>query len=155
MTPDKPKLLADVLRYDGKKPIAVFQRSFDVSLHEANEVFQETLKWLWLGRAFQLDLALHKPAELAIFPSLLIIDEMWHCFVLCTRDYADFCSRYLGEFIHHSPNVDVSNHDGARNLLLENITYVIDKLGPETAKLWYGFFAIAYGPQWFKEKRKI
>lgn len=31
------------------------------------------------------------------------VDEAWHGFVLCTRDYAAFCSRAYGEFLHHFP----------------------------------------------------
>lgn len=33
------------------------------------------------------------------------LDDGWHTFVLFTREYADFCQRYLGKFIHHVPTV--------------------------------------------------
>jgi|CXWL01.1.fsa_nt_gi hypothetical protein len=35
------------------------------------------------------------------------IDDMWHTFVLHTRDYRTFCDEYLGGFIEHEPV-----HDG-------------------------------------------
>ena len=31
------------------------------------------------------------------------IDTMWHTFLLFTRDYEEFCTQYLGEYIHHEP----------------------------------------------------
>ncbi|MEV6906663.1 hypothetical protein [Amycolatopsis sp. NPDC051071] len=30
----------------------------------------------------------------------------WHTFVLHTRDYADFCARIAGRFLHHVPTSD-------------------------------------------------
>jgi hypothetical protein len=31
------------------------------------------------------------------------IDEVWHSFILFTKQYASFCNDYLGEFMHHLP----------------------------------------------------
>ena len=30
-------------------------------------------------------------------------DDFWHEFLLFTQDYASFCQRYLGYFLHHCP----------------------------------------------------
>ncbi|MEU8260438.1 hypothetical protein AB0C02_07435 [Micromonospora sp. NPDC048999] len=32
-----------------------------------------------------------------------LVDIGWHTFILHTRDYADFCQRIAGRFIHHQP----------------------------------------------------
>jgi hypothetical protein len=32
------------------------------------------------------------------------VDAGWHAFLLHTRDYAEFCSRIAGRFIHHRPS---------------------------------------------------
>jgi hypothetical protein len=32
------------------------------------------------------------------------VDAGWHAFVLHTADYAEFCDRIAGRFIHHRPN---------------------------------------------------
>ena len=37
-------------------------------------------------------------------PVYQVIDEIWHAHILCTRDYADFCARQFGQFIHHERN---------------------------------------------------
>lgn len=31
------------------------------------------------------------------------VDAGWHAFILHTREYAEFCDRVAGEFIHHVP----------------------------------------------------
>lgn len=32
-----------------------------------------------------------------------VVDEAWHEFILCTRQYQQFCARGLGRFLHHTP----------------------------------------------------
>ncbi|WP_245848581.1 glycine-rich domain-containing protein [Lentzea kentuckyensis] len=43
---------------------------------------------------------------LPLAPSRLV-DLGWHTFILHTRDYADFCERIAGRFIHHVPTDDI------------------------------------------------
>ncbi|WP_338846033.1 hypothetical protein V8J88_20060 [Massilia sp. W12] len=31
------------------------------------------------------------------------VDLLWHEFILCTRQYEDFCQRAFGRFLHHAP----------------------------------------------------
>jgi hypothetical protein len=33
-----------------------------------------------------------------------VVDAGWHAFIICTADYAEFCDRVAGRFIHHRPN---------------------------------------------------
>ncbi|MEU5722740.1 hypothetical protein ABZ783_13055 [Micromonospora sp. NPDC047738] len=33
-----------------------------------------------------------------------LVDVGWHTFILHTRQYADFCQRVAGRFIHHQPD---------------------------------------------------
>ena len=32
------------------------------------------------------------------------IDEVWHQFILFTKEYGEFCQRYFGNYVHHSPS---------------------------------------------------
>lgn len=32
------------------------------------------------------------------------VDEVWHQFILFTREYSDFCDEYFGGFVHHRPS---------------------------------------------------
>lgn len=34
------------------------------------------------------------------------VDELWHTFVIFTRDYAVFCDKVAGQFLHHIPVVE-------------------------------------------------
>jgi hypothetical protein len=39
-----------------------------------------------------------------------IADDLWHEFILYTRDYDGFCRRAFGGFLHHTPAVVLSPH---------------------------------------------
>ncbi len=41
-------------------------------------------------------------AEFYDFPSREV-DELWHTFILFTKDYREFCQNYLGQFLDHVP----------------------------------------------------
>ena len=56
------------------------------------------------------------------------IDEVWHQFVLFTKEYADFSARFFGRFIHHCPSnapgspvigISKSSFDGFRKRYVE------------------------------------
>lgn len=34
----------------------------------------------------------------------LRVDEAWHQFILFTKPYAEYCQRFFGRYLHHSPN---------------------------------------------------
>ncbi len=42
-------------------------------------------------------------------------DAAWHCFILSTQDYARFCEKAFGRYLHHTPNADAqpARLDGA------------------------------------------
>ena len=39
-----------------------------------------------------------------------VADDLWHEFILYTRDYDAFCRRAFGGFLHHTPAVVLSTH---------------------------------------------
>jgi hypothetical protein len=41
----------------------------------------------------------------------LRVDEVWHQFILFTTQYFDFCQRFFGRYIHHSPSNAPDTHD--------------------------------------------
>ncbi|MGW6583460.1 glycine-rich domain-containing protein [Streptomyces globisporus] len=70
------------------------------------------------------------------------VDVGWHTFILHTVDYAEFCERVAGRFIHHVPTSDAETGEGsaaARQRTLDAITaagYRIDhELWPDAAKM--------------------
>lgn len=59
--------------------------------------------------AFLQACALNPAAGLA--PSAEV-DKGWHAFILHTADYAEFCQRVAGRFIHHLPAEPGDENDG-------------------------------------------
>lgn len=39
------------------------------------------------------------------------IDNLWHSFILFTKEYATFCDRFNGKFIHHVPETEEKTPD--------------------------------------------
>jgi hypothetical protein len=65
------------------------------SKDEAEVLFREVKRYFFLNRADQ-----GKIWEMHSFR----IDEIWHQFVLFTRQYMEFCTRYYGMYLPHSPS---------------------------------------------------
>ena len=72
-----------------------------------------------------------------------LVDIGWHTWILHTVDYAQFCERVGGRFVHHVPTPDseesASSPEAARERTLAAMTqagFTIDlDLWPETAKM--------------------
>ena len=39
------------------------------------------------------------------------VDNLWHTFILFTKEYAQFCNKFAGKFIHHVPVTEDSVDD--------------------------------------------
>jgi len=59
--------------------------------------------------AFLQACAFNPAAGLAPSPE---VDKGWHAFILHTADYAEFCQRVAGRFIHHLPTEPGDQHTG-------------------------------------------
>ncbi|MCF2947585.1 hypothetical protein L0668_05655 [Paraglaciecola aquimarina] len=44
-----------------------------------------------------------------------VVDVAWHEFILFTREYAQFCSKGLGRFLHHTPAEAMKSKDRAQS----------------------------------------
>ena len=62
---------------------------------EAQALFREVKRYFYLNRMDQ-------SAVWEMYS--LRIDEIWHQFVLFTRQYMDFCASYYGAYLPHSPS---------------------------------------------------
>jgi hypothetical protein len=78
--------------------IEKFAKDHGYAEADARALFEDVKKFLLLGSIVSAS-----PA-----PSLPI-DQMWHAFILFTKDYAEFCDK-VGGFIHHRPLPSTSDH---------------------------------------------
>src|SRR5215475_9565303 len=92
--------LEQALAYRNDQILYKFQERWNVSFEEADELFEETKKWLWLQVAAR---CAGDAPPLAMTVSLAIVDEMLHTFILFTREYIQYCSENYGVYLHHTP----------------------------------------------------
>lgn len=67
------------------------------------------------------------------------IDNMWHTFLLFTKDYMSFCDKYFKCYIHHNPfdkNIIELEKDFIDELT-KYLSYIYDNLGEETLIKWF------------------
>ena len=153
--------LAEVMAYRNPDVVDRFCDEWDVAREEAEALFDDLLRWLWLCDQ-------HADGQ-AISEALLAIDEMWHTFVLFTQPYAAFCQHYFGRFIHHAPTTRgererdqslwQSDPDAARVRWEERerkqYALIYHQLGEETLLRWYVDLPTRFDEQFFRTARKV
>lgn len=138
--------LEELLSYKNDKVLSRFKRDHPHLEEKAEELFEELLKYLWIGQKHFLDKQETPNCSTLKFSMVMHeemrdMDEIWHCFILFTRDYHKFCNKYFGCYIHHIPDMAL-NYDPVEEKFEENlqkyIYYVFDQLGELTIQKWFG-----------------
>lgn len=137
--------LTEVLNYSNPNVVQRFEINQPKDAYRSNQLFTEMLRYLWLCEKHDFD-KVNDPdnPSLQFIPvmheEMRAIDNMWHEFILITRDYHDFCQHYFGHFLHHEPNMretlNYSETEFVESLTLF-LNYTYDVLGEETLKLWF------------------
>lgn len=146
--------LEDVLAYDNPDVPWKFRESFAVSQDEAELLFREVRRFLWLCAHRQTLQPAPTDLPEALFfighENLRVLDEMWHCFVLFAREYERFCLRYFGHVIYHYPSTRSDRlrreerfkadpeaaMEKQQRHLNALVGYVLRTLGEDIAELW-------------------
>lgn len=140
------RTLKDTLNYRSDRVLNKFRTQYSVTRVEAEEIACEANRWLWLNARLNDDRKAgipDIPEILVIHEGMVIIDEYWHAMVLDTRSYADFCEKYFGTFIHHTPAAP----DFTPPTLEETesqLEYICNVAGEETLGRWYEEFPVRY-----------
>lgn len=117
--------LDDILTYQHDDLIGYFCHHHpSYSFLEAKELFSDLLAWMWLQQQRQ---SMGKKTYL--FGPLLVLDDMWHVFILHTRDYMTFCERYFGEYFHHEIEPIGSEHQVEEDELTDFLEDCFNYLG--------------------------
>lgn len=146
-----------------------FIESWDMPLADAQELFIETKKWVWLMAARYHDRKAGLPTPKIRFTgSTYMLDQMWHQFMLYTPNYEKFTRGCFGFFIGHAPSAEedkridketnAADPEGERKKLLEELkglyAFVREKLGAETEERWYTTWATKYSQERLNAIRK-
>ncbi len=100
--------LTEVMGYQNAEVVARFANKLGLDEAGAAQLFEDTKRYLYLsGINVQGNPRLAPPAK---------VDKGWHEFILYTEDYAAFCKKYLGRFIHHHPRRTTDASDGGSTL---------------------------------------
>lgn len=62
------------------------------------------------------------------------VDEVWHNFILFTKEYAKFCQECFGKFVHHAPNT--SQHPQLSIDSVMNFVNAYTKVFGELPAIW-------------------
>lgn len=142
--------LTSILAYQDEDIISRFTDLLAVDEPEALDIFQETKKFLYLSQRHPV----------FIPDDLLIIDEMWHNFILFTPAYHAFCQMHFQKYLHHLPATKAEKAQQARlraqdpeqvkQLHLTKMEALIgatyDHLGEETVCKWFQHYPERYSP---------
>jgi hypothetical protein len=153
--------LDKAVSYENPEVVSRFVQLYEVTFEEAADVFMETKKWLWLASQVE-------SGALSITDSLLIIDEMWHNFVLFTLDYTRYCNDRFGRYIHHAPTTlrdkerrrQAFEDDPVRaghehaSRVQRQCDLIAAKLGGATLLKWYVDYPARYDHAFFASGRK-
>lgn len=150
--------LNQMLLYKNEDVISRFTDMFDIADEEAESIFAETIKFLYLAQL----------PGIFIPDELLIIDEMWHNFILFTKEYQKFCNTHFKKYFHHLPSSkkekDLQKHkeqtdrQSLQKEFLEKLNYLMsetyDHLGEETVLKWFKEYPQKYSRPNIKNLRK-
>ena len=147
--------LEQALAYRNDQILHKFQERWNVSFEEADELFEETKKWLWLQVAAR---QLPKSPPIAMTVALAMVDEMLHTFILFTREYIQYCDENYGVYLHHTPMTKKEKdaklawfksapeqmlaHEA--EFLSDMYAFTYDLLGEETVRRWYAEYPVKY-----------
>lgn len=135
-----------LLTYSNERVLKRYAKDYPFSRLASDVAMKEFIKYVWLVLKHQSDCQEHLDDtqykfDCMIYEEMKAIDDLWHTFLLFTKDYQVFCNEYLnGYFFHHQPS-----EEGARvvdkkvylNHLEKYLNYIQLQLGEETLRLWF------------------
>lgn len=151
--------LEQILAYQNEDVIFRFTNMLETTEDEARDIFNETKKFLYLSQL----------PGIFIPDELLILDEMWHNFILFTKEYQAFCEKNFGRFVHHQPATKAEKLYQKELLALDKdtakaefnqklevlISAVYDHLGDDTVIKWFSTYPQVYSTENIKKLRKV
>lgn len=149
-------LIKNIMAYQNPNVISRFKDKYALEEKEIESIFEETKKFLYLSYC--------EKGKAIIYDDMLIVDEMWHNFILFTKDYHAFCIKFFGKYLHHLPaskeaklkhlKRSEAQPEKVKQEYLSNmetlmgITY--DYFGESTVFRWFDEYPELYSPEKIK-----
>jgi hypothetical protein len=96
-TKDKKPIIEQIMNYPMAHVIKRCQKDYGYTAEDMKILERELKRYLVLSIFF-------KEGEPGNGMYSKDVDNLWHSFILFTKDYSSFCKKYIGRFIHHFPN---------------------------------------------------
>jgi hypothetical protein len=103
-----------------ERVISAYRTQHDVTERVASEHERELRRFLVLK-------ALNGDANYGMAGA---VDDLWHTFILFTREYASFCQKVAGRFIHHTPSQERTTSTRAYERMLDDYRKVFGEEPP-------------------------
>ena len=134
----KDELLDNLTSFKNHTVIDSFCNSLNVDKDFADIIFSDLMRFFWLSNSFEdEDLK-------TIDTPIIIIDEMWHTYILHTKEYFHFCEKFFGRYIHHTPVVEKSKSIKPLQEVLQEkrrrYTKIYDYLGEDIFIRWFQYY---------------
>lgn len=138
-----PKL-SHLHRYRQNDVISRYAKEYPNNHLSPELAWHELMKYFWLCQKHKLEKEqAPESTELTFICSMhremRELDDMWHIFLLYTKDYHAFCKHYFGQFIHHvpTPEGEITPLDDFESMLRAYLNYIDTHLGEETLRIWF------------------
>ena len=151
--------LSAVLSYTNDSVVDRFCAEFGFERLEALRVFKDMVRWLWLNATHTMELErglADVPDWLGIRAEQIVIDEMWHIFLLFTDAYRKFCMTFFGFMIGHAPNEkpqQALSREELESYLTSYLNYVERHLGQDTVVRWFEDYGETYSEEELLSRR--
>ena len=143
------KPIIQTLSYENRQLKLRIQKKLNLNQVETENTFQDLLRWLWLCGTHRNEIEINNTfkqqmPDLRMLDHFEPIDIAWHEFILMTKDYEQFCHKYLGRFIHHTPSrlnphtLDRKNKGriAGKRYLKHYLEFIYVELGEECFERW-------------------
>lgn len=137
--------LDKILTYKNPAVVKRFQKDFPEKAARAEDLFGDLMRFFW-GTKNQTLERLNAPMDprldfvYIMDDEMREIDQMWHIFLLYTRDYMDFCQDHFGEYLHHQPDlVPIFEKAGFKfeTNLEKFLDYNYELFGADVIRRWF------------------
>ncbi len=146
------KPLEEVLQYKNKHTLKRFKQFRPDAADEADLIFDDLKRFLWQVATLQERKQQGQEVPDISFPiSMIIMDDMWHAFILWTDMYTKFCEEYFGQYIHHPTDMPIyyQNHivdkmpeeEANRIWLQGQVSSTIEFFGEEITQRWFDYYS--------------